>query len=143
MEESDFRELIQEYAMQVRINQGEASLTSVLKQVIAENPDMKAQVRSSVAMIKEVISEVNSMEKDELADEKSTISGDEASEYEMLVKLVSEKMTGTPVLKDQIESLMIYGSYAKRLHVIGESDINFLIVFYPVIHYYATFINAT
>ena len=128
MEESDFRELIQEYAMQVRINQGEAVLTSVLKQVIAENPNMKAQVRSSVALIKEVISEVNSMEKDELADEKSTISGDEASEYEMLVKLVSEKMTGTPVLKDQIESLMIYGSYAKRLHVIGESDINFLIV---------------
>ncbi|MHA1236718.1 MAG: hypothetical protein ACTSQ9_03535, partial [Candidatus Hodarchaeales archaeon] len=128
MEESDFRELIQEYAMQVRINQGEASLTSVLKQVIAENPDMKAQVRSSVALIKEVISKVNSMEKDELSDEKSTISGDEASEYEMLVKLVSEKMTGNPDLKEHIESLMIYGSYAKRLHVIGESDINFLIV---------------
>lgn len=128
MEESDFRELIQEYAMQVRINQGEASLTSVLKQVIAENPDMKAQVRSSVALIKEVISEVNSMEKEDLADEKSTISGDEASEYEMLVKLVLEKMTGNSDLKDHIASLMIYGSYAKRLHVIGESDINFLIV---------------
>ena len=128
MEESDFREFIQEYAMQVRISQGEASLTSVLKQVIAENPDMKAQVRSSVALIKEVITKVNSMEEDDLSDEKAIIAGDEASEYEMLVRLVSEKMTGNPDLKDHIESLMIYGSYAKRLHVVGESDINFLIV---------------
>jgi predicted nucleotidyltransferase len=128
MEESDFRELIQEYAMQVRMNQGEASLTSVLKQVIAENPDMKAQVRSSVALIKEVITEVNLMEEDDLSDDVSVIPGDEASEYEMLVKLVLDKMTNHPDLKDHIESLMIYGSYAKRLHVVGESDINFLIV---------------
>jgi len=128
MEESDFRELIQEYAMQVRMNQGEALLTSVLKQVIAENPDMKAQVRSSVALIKEVISKVNSMEVGELAGKKTIASGDEASEYEMLVKLVLDKMTKHPDLKDHIVSLMIYGSYAKRLHVVGESDINFLIV---------------
>ena len=128
MEESDFREFIQEYAMQVRMNQGEASLTSVLKQVIAENPDMKAQVRSHVALIKEVISEVNTMEKEGLTDKTDSVPGDEASEYEMLVKLVLGKMTEHPDLKDHIESLMIYGSYAKRLHVVGESDINFLIV---------------
>ena len=128
MEDSDLRELIQEYAMQIRISQGEASLTSVLKQVIAENPDMKAQVRSSVALIKEVISEVNLMEEDELKDDAEIALGDEASEYEMLVKLVLEKMTTHPNLADHIESLLIYGSYAKRLHVVGESDINFLIV---------------
>ena len=128
MEESDFRELIQEYAMQVRMNQGEASLTSVLKQVIAENPTMKAQVRSSVALIKEVITEVNLMEKEDLKDGAVVTIGDEASEYEMLVRLVLEKMTNHPDLKDHIECLLIYGSYAKRLHVVGESDINFLIV---------------
>lgn len=128
MEESDFRELIREYAMQVRLDQGEAILTSVLKQILAENPDMKTEVRSSVAIIKEVIAEVNSLEESELSDTAAGISGDEASEYEMLVKMVTEKMGNNPDLKDQIVSLVIYGSYAKRLHVVGESDINFLII---------------
>ncbi len=128
MEDSDFRELISEYAMQVRLDQGEAALTSVLKQIMAENPDMKAKIRSSVALIKEVIAEVNSLEESELTTTTTGVSGDEASEYEMLVKQVTEKMINHPALKDQIVCLMIYGSYAKRLHVVGESDINFLII---------------
>lgn len=128
MEESDFRELIRDYAMQVRLDQGEAVLTSVLKQLLAEDPSMKSQVASSVSMIKEIITEVNSLEVSELTDTSTGISGDEASEYEMLVRLVTEKMGNNPALKDQIMSLIIYGSYAKRLHVVGESDINFLIV---------------
>ncbi|MHA2346659.1 MAG: hypothetical protein ACXACP_08085, partial [Candidatus Hodarchaeales archaeon] len=128
MEESDFRELIRDYAMQIRLDQGDAVLTSVLKQIMAENPDMKTQVRSSVAMIKEIIAEVNSLDESDLTSTSTGISGDEASEYEMLVKLVTEKMKNNPALKDQIVSLLIYGSYAKRLHVVGESDINFLIV---------------
>ncbi len=129
MEESELRELIREYAMQVRLDQGEASLTSVLRQVIAENPDTKTQVRSSVALIKEVIGEVNSMEEDDLSEGSTGISVDqEASEYEMLVRLVSQKLLEAPELKKDIKSLMIYGSYAKKLHVVGESDINFLIV---------------
>ena len=128
MEESELQELIREYAMQVRLDQGEASLTSVLKQLIAENPNMKTQVRSSVALIKEVIGEVNSMEKDDLSEGSAGIPVDEASEYEMLVRLVSKKLLDSPDLKKDIKSLMIYGSYAKRLHVVGESDINFLIV---------------
>ncbi|MHA2054018.1 MAG: hypothetical protein ACW99F_10505 [Candidatus Hodarchaeales archaeon] len=128
MEESDFRELIRDYAMQIRLDQGDAVLTSVLKQIMAENPDMKTQVRSSVAMIKEIIAEVNSLDESDLTSTSTGISGDEASEYEMLVKLVTEKMKNNPALKEQIVSLLIYGSYAKRLHVVGESDINFLIV---------------
>ncbi|MHA1977529.1 MAG: hypothetical protein ACW98F_00780 [Candidatus Hodarchaeales archaeon] len=128
MEESELRELVREYAMQVRLDQGEASLTSVLKQVIAENPHMKAQVRSSVALIKEVIGEVNSMEEGDLSESSAGIPVDEASEYEMLVRLVSQKLLDSPELKKDIKCLMIYGSYAKRLHVVGESDINFLIV---------------
>ncbi len=128
MEESELRELIKEYAMQVRLDQGEASLTSVLKQVIAENPEAKAQVRSSVALIKEVIGEVNSMEEEDLSESGAGIPVDEASEYEMLTRLVSQRLLATPELKEDIKSLMIYGSYAKRLHVVGESDINFLIV---------------
>ncbi len=128
MEESELRELIREYAMQVRLDQGEASLTSVLKHVIAENPGMKTQVRSSVALIKELIGEVNSMEENDLSESSSGISVDESSEYEMLVKLVSQKLLDSPELKKDIKSLMIYGSYAKKLHVVGDSDINFLIV---------------
>ena len=128
MEESELRELIKEYAMQVRLDQGEASLTSVLKQVIAENPEAKAQVRSSVALIKEVIGEVNSMEEEDLSESGAGVPADEASEYEMLTRLVSQRLLAAPELKEDIKSLMIYGSYAKRLHVVGESDINFLIV---------------
>ncbi|MHA1993328.1 MAG: hypothetical protein ACW97Z_02185 [Candidatus Hodarchaeales archaeon] len=128
MEESELRELIREYAMQVRLDQGEASLTSVLKRVIAENPAMKTQVRSSVALIKEVIGEVNSMEEADLSESSTSLPVDEASEYEMLVRLVSQKLLESPELKKDIKSLMIYGSYAKRLHIVGESDINFLIV---------------
>ena len=129
MEDSELRDFIREYAMQVRLDMGEASLTSVLKQVIAENPDMKTQVRSKVALIKEVIAEVNTMDEADLDEaDPSSISGDEASEYEMLVKLVSDKMVNAPELKDNIAGLTIYGSYAKRLHVVGESDINFLII---------------
>ena len=129
MEDSELRDFIREYAMQVRLDMGEASLTSVLKQVIAENPDMKTQVRSKVALIKEVIAEVNTMDEADLDEaDPSSIAGDEASEYEMLVKLVSDKMVNAPELKDNIAGLTIYGSYAKRLHVVGESDINFLII---------------
>ena len=132
MEDSDFRELIREYAIQVRLQLGKASLTSVLKQIIAENPDMKTQIRSKVAVIKEIITEVNTMDEGDLGETTTTgIPGNEASEYEMLVKLVSEKMIKSPELKDHIASLTIYGSYAKRLHVVGESDINFLIILKP------------
>ncbi|MCK5346424.1 MAG: hypothetical protein KAR20_23605, partial [Candidatus Heimdallarchaeota archaeon] len=102
MEESELRELIREYAMQVRLDQGEASLTSVLKHVIAENPGMKTQVRSSIAVIKEVIGEVNSMEENDLSESSGGISVDEASEYEMLVKLVSQKLLDSPELKKDI-----------------------------------------
>ena len=130
MEDSDFRELIRDYATRVRLEMGEASLTSVLKQIIAENPDMKTQIRSKVAVIKEVITEVNAMDEGDLGETttKPGRSGNEASEYEMLVKLVSDKMIKATELKDHIASLTIYGSYAKRLHVVGESDINFLII---------------
>ncbi len=129
MEESEFRELIQQYAMQSRLEQGEeANLTSVLKFIITEHPQLKAQVRSSVAIVKEEIVKVNQMAEDELGDVSGGIEADESSEYEMLEHLVLQKITEDKTLQAQIVALIIYGSYAKRLHVVGESDINFVVV---------------
>ncbi|UCG02305.1 MAG: hypothetical protein JSW11_22290 [Candidatus Heimdallarchaeota archaeon] len=128
MEETEFRELIQQYAMQSRLEQGEANLTSVLKLVIAENPQLKTQVRSSVAMVKEEIAKVNEMDKDDLEMISEDIEADESTEYEMLEKLVLQKFSAEDKFQSQIKALIIYGSYAKRLHVVGESDINFVIV---------------
>jgi len=122
MEEAEFRELIQQYAMQVRLEQGEASLTSVLKLVITENPQLKNQVRSSVSIVKEEIAKINEMAEDDLGDVTAEIEADESSEYEMLENLVIQKFTEDEKLKAQIKALIIYGSYAKRLHVVGESD---------------------
>jgi hypothetical protein len=128
MEETEFRELIQQYAMQARLEHGEASLTSVLKLIITENPELKTQVRSSVAIVKEEIANVNQMANDELEDISTEIEADESSEYEMLENLVTRKFTEDKDLEAQIKSLIIYGSYAKRLHVVGESDINFVVI---------------
>ncbi|MFX0122017.1 MAG: hypothetical protein ACFFAE_00120 [Candidatus Hodarchaeota archaeon] len=128
MEETEFRELIQQYAMQSRLEQGEANLTSVLKLVIAENPQLKTQVRSSVAMVKEEIAKVNEMDEDELGMISEEIEADESTEYEMLENLVVQRFSEDEQLTSQIKALIIYGSYAKRLHVVGESDINFVIV---------------
>lgn len=128
MEESEFRDLIQQYAMKARLEQGEASLTSVLKLVITEHPELKNQVRSSVAVVKEEIVKVNQMAGDELKDVSVDIETDESSEYEMLENLVLKKVTENEILKAQIVALIIYGSYAKRLHVVGESDINFAVI---------------
>ena len=128
MEETEFRELIHQYAMQSRLEQGEANLTAVLKLVIAENPQLKAQVRSSVAMVKEEIAKVNEMDENDLGMVSEDIEADESTEYEMLENLVLQKFSEDDILKSQIKALIIYGSYAKRLHVVGESDINFVIV---------------
>ncbi|MHA2244035.1 MAG: hypothetical protein ACXADY_03625 [Candidatus Hodarchaeales archaeon] len=129
MEESEFRELIQQYAMQARLEQGEeADLTSVLKFMITEHPQLKAQVRSSVTIVKEEISKVNQMAEDELGDVSGGIEADESTEYEMLDNLVVQKITEDKTLLGHIVALIIYGSYAKRLHVVGESDINFVVV---------------
>jgi hypothetical protein len=128
MEETEFRELIQQYAMQARLEQGEANLTSVLKLVITENPQLKTQVRSSVAIVKEEIAKVNEMEETDLGMVSGEIEADESTEYEMLEKLVLQKFSEDKKLASQIKTLIIYGSYAKRLHVVGESDINFVII---------------
>lgn len=128
MEESEFRELVQQYATQARLEQGEASLTSVLKLIITENPQLKTQVRSSVAIVKEEIGKVNEIAEDELGDISAEIGVDESTEYEMLQKKVLGAITKNETLRAQIKALIIYGSYAKRLHVVGESDINFVVV---------------
>lgn len=130
MDEQEFRSMVQQYATQARMEQGEASLTAVLKLIITENPEMKAQIRSSVAIVKEEISKVNSMSDDELEDISGEEIGaaDESSEYEMLENLFAKKLEEDELLKNQTKALIIYGSYAKRLHVVGESDINFVVV---------------
>ncbi|MFX0084425.1 MAG: nucleotidyltransferase domain-containing protein [Candidatus Hodarchaeota archaeon] len=129
MEESDLRALIQQYAIEARLEQGEASLTSVLKLVISENPEMKTTVRTSMALVKEEIAKVNEMAEDELGEfGGGEFAGDESTEYEMLEQHFYQKIQNDQKLNDQVKSLIIYGSYAKRLHVVGESDINFVIV---------------
>ncbi len=129
MEESDLRALIQQYAIEARLEQGEASLTSVLKLVISENPEMKNTVRTSMALVKEEIAKVNEMAEDELGEfGGGEFAGDESTEYEMLEQHFYQKIQNDQELNDQVKSLIIYGSYAKRLHVVGESDINFVIV---------------
>lgn len=130
MEESELRALIQQYAIESRLEQGEnASLTSVLKLVITENPEMKTIVRSSMVLIKEEIAKVNEMAEEDLGDvREGDIPRDESTEYEMLEKQFTKKIQDDNELNGKIKALIIYGSYAKRLHVVGESDINFVII---------------
>lgn len=130
MEESELRALIQQYSIESRLEQGEdASLTSVLKLVITENPEMKTIVRSSMALIKEEISKVNEMAEEDLGDlGEGDVPRNEATEYEMLEKQFIKKIQDDNDLNTQVKALIIYGSYAKRLHVVGESDINFVII---------------
>ncbi|MHA2225118.1 MAG: nucleotidyltransferase domain-containing protein [Candidatus Hodarchaeales archaeon] len=129
MEESEFRSLIQKYTMQARLEQGEANLTAVLKLIITEKPELKAQVRSSMMIVKEEIKKANELPSDELKEFSIPEVGfDGSSEYEMLENQVVQKLTQDNALHEQIEALIIYGSYAKRLHVVGESDINFVVI---------------
>ncbi|MHA1974729.1 MAG: hypothetical protein ACTSW1_17160 [Candidatus Hodarchaeales archaeon] len=136
MEESEFRALIQNYAVQAKLEQGEASLNTVVKLVITENPELRSQIRTSMAIVKEEISKANAMNEDELSEFTDTgLGGEESSEYEMLEKLVLQKITGDKQLIDHVKALIIYGSYAKRLHVVGESDINFVVVLKPALEH--------
>jgi len=131
MEEQKFRSLIQQYAIQTKVEQGEASLTSVLKTAITENPEMKTQVRSSMAIVKEEIAKVNQMTEEEISEISPEIGvevSDESSEYEMLETLFLNKIQDEKDLFEKVRALIIYGSYAKKLHVVGESDINFVVV---------------
>ncbi len=129
MDESELRALIQNYAIQVRLEQGEATLTSVLKLAITDNPDLKNIVRSSMAIVKEEIEKANKLDEDDLSEiSEEELGGDESTEYEMLENQVVSRLTTNDMLKDNIKAIIIYGSYAKRLHVVGESDINFVVV---------------
>ena len=129
MDESELRALIQSYAIQARLEQGEATLTSVLKLAITDNPDLKNIVRSSMAIVKEEIEKANELEEDDLSEiSEEELGGDESTEYEMLENQVVTKLITSDKLKDNIKAIIIYGSYAKRLHVVGESDINFVVV---------------
>lgn len=131
MDEQELRALIRQYATKVRINQGEAVLTAVLTKVITENPSLKAEVRSSIKLVREEVDKANAMGDDEikaLAKEEGVSLTDESTEYEMLEEMVVKKLKEDEILKDHLKAVIIYGSYAKRLHVVGESDINFVVV---------------
>ncbi|MFW9778929.1 MAG: hypothetical protein ACFFE8_08750 [Candidatus Heimdallarchaeota archaeon] len=131
MDEQELRTLIRQYATKARMEQGEAILTTVLKNVIVENPNLKAEVRGSMKIVKEEVQKANAMEDDEiesLAIEEGVSLADESSEYEMLEDIVIKKLQDDDVLKGHLKALIIYGSYAKRLHVVGESDINFVVI---------------
>jgi predicted nucleotidyltransferase len=131
MDEQELRDLIRKYATKVRMEQGEAVLTAVIKNVVTENPNLKTEVRTSMKIVKEEVEKANAMGDDEiesLAIEEGISLADESSEYEMLEELVVKKLTEDDILKGNLKALIIYGSYAKRLHVVGESDINFVVI---------------
>ncbi|NHJ03013.1 MAG: hypothetical protein EAX86_12830 [Candidatus Heimdallarchaeota archaeon] len=129
MDESELRALIRQYAIEAKLDQGEASLTAVLKRLLAENPDLQTQIRSSIPLVKEEINNANIMDDDELEEFGGVdVDTDESSEYETLETLVVQRIQEADELKGNVIALIIYGSYAKRLHVVGESDINFVVI---------------
>ena len=123
-DDEEVLEVIRRHARQLAIQSGgEAKFRDVM---LSLGKELDAnQVRALIPTIKKEIEEINSKSLDELKeldeeDEESLVE----NEYDALVQALKEKLDGKPYVR----SLLAYGSYGKGNHIMGQSNLNFLLV---------------
>ncbi|MFW9996662.1 MAG: hypothetical protein ACFFD4_31755 [Candidatus Odinarchaeota archaeon] len=128
-EEEDIKQLIDRHILDEIRARGNAEFKPVLMSIVQEKPDLKATIRSEVPYIKKRIEELNAKREEEDPDIDSLeLDETEMNEYEELSTLFANKLESDPELKKYVKSLVCYGSYGKGTHLVGQSDINFLLI---------------
>lgn len=123
-DDEEVLEVIRRHARQLAIQSGgEAKFRDVM---LSLGKELDAnQVRALIPTIKKEIEDINSRSLEELKeldeeDEESLVE----NEYDELVQALKEKLDG----KSYVRSLLAYGSYGKGNHIMGQSNLNFLLV---------------
>lgn len=120
-------EIIRRHSRQMAIqSQGKASFRDVMLSLGKELE--RDVVRKLIPVIKKEIENINSKSLEEL--KKADDADDEGlieNEYDELATKFKEKIEGEQ-LKKYVSSLLTYGSYGKGNHIMGQSNLNFLLI---------------
>ena len=123
-DDEEVLEVIRRHARQLAIQSGGEAKFRDVKLSLGKELDAN-QVRALIPTIKKEIEDINSRSLEELKeldeeDEESLVE----NEYDELVQALKEKLDG----KSYVRSLLAYGSYGKGNHIMGQSNLNFLLV---------------
>lgn len=130
MNDDEIKHSIEQTIIAERMRDGnKASLRECSKR-LAEDTEIKERLREFLPFIKSKIEEINAMNEEDLVEiqDLETTSIPAENEYEELENNFKTVLEDDSVLKDYIKALMIYGSYAINKQVMGQSDINFILV---------------
>ncbi len=128
MSENEFKKLVRETIQTMLQQSGDnITFTDVVKFIITEKPELRPIIKKNVPFIKKELERIKEEWKKVRAESVAEPMG-ETNEYEMLIRNFVRKIETSGHLKSHIECLLVYGSYAKSVAIIGESDLNFLLV---------------
>lgn len=129
-ENKELHEIINNHILAEIRSKGTATFKPVLISIVQERPDLKGAIRTQVQYIKQKIEEFNAKKEEIDPDIPSDLEIDESemNEYEELSTLFAKKIESEPDIKKYVKTLLCYGSYGKGSHLVGQSDINFLII---------------
>jgi hypothetical protein len=121
--EEETLEIVRRHIRQQALQAGKAQFRDVMLSLGKELE--RDQIKKMMDRIKEEIEEINKKSPEELKemDEDDTESLVE-NEYDELVQALHDKLHE----KDYIQSLIAYGSYGKGNHIMGQSNLNFLLI---------------
>ncbi len=127
--EEQIRTLIQRIINSL-VSQGKSvELLTILRTAVQHDPELKKDRKILVKIAKEEIERANEMMSLEETEEGSEEDESEGpNEYERLIELFKLKLQDDTEIMNNLVSFLIYGSYAQGKAIIGESNINFLLV---------------
>lgn len=113
------------------VSQGKPmDLLTILRTAVQHDPNLKKDRKILVAIAKEEMNKANaefdSIDANEQHEEEEESEG--PNEYERLIELFKLKLQDDNETMNNLISFLIYGSYAQGKAIIGESNINFLLV---------------
>lgn len=130
MNDDEIKHSIEQTIIAERMRDGNKASLRACSKRLAEDTEIKKRLREFLPFIKSKIEEINAMEEDDLVEiqDLETTSIPAENEYEELENNFKSVLEDDEVLKDYIKALLIYGSYSINNQVMGQSDVNFIIV---------------
>ncbi len=127
--EEQIRTVIQRIIKSLATQGKPIEMLTVLQTAVQHNPELKKERKILVKITKEEIR--NAIELYQLSEEEEEVEEESEgpNEYERLIELFKLKIQDESEIMKNLISFLIYGSYAQGKAIIGESNINFLLVF--------------
>ncbi len=125
------------------VSQGKTiDLLTILRTAVQHDPNLKKDRKILVKIAKEEIEKASdSLPSDETDEEIEDEESKGPNEYERLIELFKLKLQDDSEIMNNLVSFLIYGSYAQGKAIIGESNINFLLILKDNYHPPASKIN--